>query len=244
MLVLGIETSCDETAAAVLADGTLRSNVVESQDPIHARYGGVVPELASRRHLEVVLPVVARALDDAGVRLGGPRRHRGDPRPRPRGLAPRRAVGGEGVRLRAPAPARRGEPPGGAHLRRAARGSDARAALPGPRRVRRPHGPLCLRGAAALPPDRTDAGRRGGRGLRQGREAPRAGLSRRPRGGAHGAGGRSQGHRVPARAVPGRGAGLLVLGPQDGRQPPRAAARPARAGNASPTCARRSRPRP
>jgi N6-L-threonylcarbamoyladenine synthase len=69
MLVLGIESSCDETAAAVLADGTLRSSVVESQDPIHARYGGVVPELASRRHLEVVLPVVARALDDAGVRL-------------------------------------------------------------------------------------------------------------------------------------------------------------------------------
>ena len=69
MLVLGIESSCDETAAAVLADGTLRSSVVESQDPIHARYGGVVPELASRRHLEVVLPVVARALDEAGVRL-------------------------------------------------------------------------------------------------------------------------------------------------------------------------------
>jgi N6-L-threonylcarbamoyladenine synthase len=69
MLVLGIESSCDETAAAVLADGTLRSNVVESQDPIHAGYGGVVPELASRRHLEVVLPVVARALDEAGVRL-------------------------------------------------------------------------------------------------------------------------------------------------------------------------------
>jgi N6-L-threonylcarbamoyladenine synthase len=69
MRVLGIETSCDETAAAVLADGVLRSNVVESQDPIHARYGGVVPELASRRHLEVLLPVVARALDEAGVRL-------------------------------------------------------------------------------------------------------------------------------------------------------------------------------
>jgi N6-L-threonylcarbamoyladenine synthase len=69
MLVLGIESSCDETAAAVLADGALRSNVVESQDPIHANYGGVVPELASRRHLEVVLPVVARALDEAGVRL-------------------------------------------------------------------------------------------------------------------------------------------------------------------------------
>ena len=69
MLVLGIESSCDETAAAVLADATLRSSVVESQDPIHARYGGVVPELASRRHLEVVLPVVARALDEGGVRL-------------------------------------------------------------------------------------------------------------------------------------------------------------------------------
>jgi N6-L-threonylcarbamoyladenine synthase len=70
MVVLGIETSCDETAAAVLADGTLRSSVVESQDPIHASYGGVVPELASRRHLEVILPVVSRALEDAGVRLG------------------------------------------------------------------------------------------------------------------------------------------------------------------------------
>ena len=69
MLVLGIESSCDETAAAVLADGTLRSSIVESQDHIHARYGGVVPELASRRHLEVVLPVVARALDEGGVRL-------------------------------------------------------------------------------------------------------------------------------------------------------------------------------
>jgi tRNA N6-adenosine threonylcarbamoyltransferase len=70
MVVLGIETSCDETAAAVLAGGTLRSSVVESQDPIHARYGGVVPELASRRHLEVILPVVTRALTDAGVQLG------------------------------------------------------------------------------------------------------------------------------------------------------------------------------
>jgi N6-L-threonylcarbamoyladenine synthase len=70
MLVLGIESSCDETAAAVLADGTLRSNVVESQNPIHARYGGVVPELASRRHLEVVLPVVEQALAEAGVGLG------------------------------------------------------------------------------------------------------------------------------------------------------------------------------
>ncbi|HEV8310052.1 MAG TPA: tRNA (adenosine(37)-N6)-threonylcarbamoyltransferase complex transferase subunit TsaD [Methylomirabilota bacterium] len=70
MLVLGIETSCDETAAAVLADGALRSNVVFSQDAIHRSYGGVVPELASRRHLEVVLPVVQNALADAGLGLG------------------------------------------------------------------------------------------------------------------------------------------------------------------------------
>jgi N6-L-threonylcarbamoyladenine synthase len=70
MLVLGIESSCDETAAAVLADGRrILSNVVASQDAIHAPYGGIVPELASRRHLEVIVPVVDRALADAGVGL-------------------------------------------------------------------------------------------------------------------------------------------------------------------------------
>jgi N6-L-threonylcarbamoyladenine synthase len=70
-LVLGIESSCDETAAAVLADGRrVLSNVVASQDDVHAPYGGVVPELASRRHIEVIVPVVDRALAEAGVRLG------------------------------------------------------------------------------------------------------------------------------------------------------------------------------
>jgi N6-L-threonylcarbamoyladenine synthase len=70
-LVLGIESSCDETAAAVLADGRrVLSNVVASQDDVHAPYGGVVPELASRRHIEVIVPVVERALAGAGVRLG------------------------------------------------------------------------------------------------------------------------------------------------------------------------------
>jgi N6-L-threonylcarbamoyladenine synthase len=70
MVVLGIETSCDETAAAVLADGRrILSNVVASQDAIHAPYGGVVPELASRRHLEVIVGVVEQALADAGLRL-------------------------------------------------------------------------------------------------------------------------------------------------------------------------------
>jgi N6-L-threonylcarbamoyladenine synthase len=69
-LVLGIETSCDETAAAVVTDGgEVLSSVVASQADLHARYGGVVPEIASRRHLELVSPVVATALDDAGVTL-------------------------------------------------------------------------------------------------------------------------------------------------------------------------------
>jgi tRNA N6-adenosine threonylcarbamoyltransferase len=70
MVVLGIESSCDETAAAVVADGRrILSSVVASQDAIHAPYGGVVPELASRRHLEVIVPVVEKALADATVGL-------------------------------------------------------------------------------------------------------------------------------------------------------------------------------
>jgi N6-L-threonylcarbamoyladenine synthase len=69
-LILGIETSCDETAAAVVsADGEVRSNVVASQAALHARYGGVVPEVASRRHLELVSPVVREALEQAGASL-------------------------------------------------------------------------------------------------------------------------------------------------------------------------------
>src|SRR5262249_59608381 len=71
MIVLGIETSCDETAAAVLEGGRkVLASVVASQDDVHAPYGGVVPELASRRHLEVIGPVVRRALDSAGLGLG------------------------------------------------------------------------------------------------------------------------------------------------------------------------------
>src|SRR2546425_6726387 len=70
MIVLGIESWCDETAAAVLADGRrVLSNVVASQDAIHAPYGGVVPELASRPHLEAIGPVIEKALADAGVKL-------------------------------------------------------------------------------------------------------------------------------------------------------------------------------
>ncbi len=69
-MILSIETSCDETAAALVTrDGLIRSNVVASQVELHARFGGVVPEIASRRHLELVAPVVRQALDDGGARL-------------------------------------------------------------------------------------------------------------------------------------------------------------------------------
>jgi N6-L-threonylcarbamoyladenine synthase len=69
-LILGLETSCDETAAALITDdGEIRSNVVSSQADLHARYGGVVPEVASRRHLELVTPVIREALGEAGAEL-------------------------------------------------------------------------------------------------------------------------------------------------------------------------------
>jgi N6-L-threonylcarbamoyladenine synthase len=69
-VILGLETSCDETAAAVVTEaGEILSNVVASQAELHAKYGGVVPEVASRRHLELVTPVLREALDEAGVQL-------------------------------------------------------------------------------------------------------------------------------------------------------------------------------
>ena len=68
MLILGIDTSCDDTAASVVRDGRVMiSNVVSSQNEIHTKYGGIVPELASRRHIEMILPVVDEALKQAGA---------------------------------------------------------------------------------------------------------------------------------------------------------------------------------
>ena len=70
MLVLGIETSCDETAVGIVEDRLhLRADVIASQVELHARFGGVVPEVAARAHLEAILPSVQRAISDAGVRL-------------------------------------------------------------------------------------------------------------------------------------------------------------------------------
>jgi tRNA N6-adenosine threonylcarbamoyltransferase len=68
MLTLGIETSCDETAVAVLADGyTVRSNLIAAQEHLHERFGGVVPEVAARAHVEALNPLLQQALTEAGV---------------------------------------------------------------------------------------------------------------------------------------------------------------------------------
>ncbi len=71
MRILGIESSCDETAAAIVENGKyLLSNVVASSLDLHIQYGGVVPEIAARSHIEVILPVIQQALDDAGCNWG------------------------------------------------------------------------------------------------------------------------------------------------------------------------------
>ncbi len=72
MIILGIETSCDETAAAVVKDGTsILATVISSQVQVHHRYGGVVPELASRKHIEAIVPVVDETLTEARLPLSG-----------------------------------------------------------------------------------------------------------------------------------------------------------------------------
>ena len=71
MKILGIETSCDETAAAVVEDGvSILSNKIASQVEIHARYGGIVPEVASRQHVLSIIPIVEQAMSEAGVNWG------------------------------------------------------------------------------------------------------------------------------------------------------------------------------
>jgi N6-L-threonylcarbamoyladenine synthase len=70
MTILAVETSCDETSAAVVRDGKILSNVVSSQIALHAEYGGVVPELAAREHLKNLPPVARAALDEAKIRAG------------------------------------------------------------------------------------------------------------------------------------------------------------------------------
>ena len=69
MIVLGIESSCDETAAAVINNGKICSNIIASQIAVHSPYGGVVPEIASRKHMEAIYPVITEALNEADITL-------------------------------------------------------------------------------------------------------------------------------------------------------------------------------
>ena len=70
MYTLALETSCDETSAAVIQDGRqILSNIISTQVPIHRKFGGVVPEIASRQHIEYVMPIIKEALDTAHVSL-------------------------------------------------------------------------------------------------------------------------------------------------------------------------------
>ena len=135
-VILGIETSCDETAAAVVTDdGEIVTNVVASQAELHARFGGVVPEVASRRHLELIAPVVrrrstaTREVEAIAVTT----------RPGPDRRAARRRLGREGARVGAAAAARPRRPP--ARPRRVALPEAARpaAAVHVPARERRAH---------------------------------------------------------------------------------------------------------
>jgi len=72
MLILGIDTSCDDTSAAVVRDGSLvLSNIVSSQEKIHAKYGGVVPEVAARKHIELIIPIIEKALQKAKIKKQG-----------------------------------------------------------------------------------------------------------------------------------------------------------------------------
>ena len=102
-LVLGIETSCDETAAAVVARGAdgrgrILSNVVRAQWEEHRRYGGVVPEIAARAHVECLDEIIAEAMREAGIGLAAPRRGGRDGGARPDRRPAGRRGDGEGDR--------------------------------------------------------------------------------------------------------------------------------------------------
>ncbi len=182
MRILALETSCDETAAAVVEDGRrILSNVVSTQAAVHAPYGGVVPELASRHHIESMCPVVEKAMADAGLEFPeldavavtqGP------------GLVGSLLVGVQAAKAiafvhRKPlVPVHHVAGHIQAPFLDPGRGAAPRAR---PRRLGRAHEPLPGAGGGRLPAPRPHAGRRGGRGLRQGGEAPGPRIPRRSR---------------------------------------------------------------
>ena len=183
---MGIETSCDETAISVVEDGRQAlSNVIASQVEMHARYGGVVPEVASRQHVLEIVPTVEAGLGradltwsdiDAIAVTHGP------------GLAGALLVGRE--RRKGPGSRRgtavdRRQSPGGPHIRQLAGGrrprERTRLPSPVPHSLRRAHRPHTDGGPRALQSPGAHQGRRRRRGLRQGGAHTGPGLSRRPR---------------------------------------------------------------
>ena len=180
MRLLAIETSCDETAAAVVEDGRhILSNVVSTQTAIHAPFGGVVPELASRHHLENICPVVSQAMADAGLEyanldavavtqgpglvgslLVGLQVAKAIAFVHGKPLVPVHHIAGH---IQAPFLAHGDDPPAG----------------PGPRGLGWPHQPLPRARGGTYRPARPHTGRRRRRGVRQGRQAPWPRLSRR-----------------------------------------------------------------
>ena len=126
--LLCLETSCDDTSAAIVQGRAVLSSIVSSQNELHAQFGGVVPEVASRRHTELVNDVVAEAMTRRRRGLGRPRRRRHHARPGPHRRIAGRSGGGQSHRLSPPLAADPREPHPGAHRRqlRARRGGPVR----------------------------------------------------------------------------------------------------------------------
>ena len=201
VITLGIETSCDETAVAIVEDGfTVRTNLIARQEHLHERFGGVVPEVAARAHVEALNPLLAQALEETGLDYGDLDGVAVTVGPGARRRAAGRDGGGEGDRARHPGAAWSGSTTSRPHYW--ANFLDARAAGAAVRRAGRQRRPHDARPhARAVPPRgaRPDARRRGGRGVRQGRADARARVPRRAgarRGGADRRPGRDP---VPAR---------------------------------------------
>ncbi len=213
-MILGIETSCDETAAAVITpDGQVLSSIVASQAELHAHYGGVVPEVASRRHLELIAPVLRAALDEAQIELGDLTPDRGHARAGADRCAARRALGRQGDRVVARDPARAGRPPPGSRRVALPRGVTRRATLRLPPRERGAHAAPGRARARLVRAARHDARRRRGGGVRQGRAPARPAVPGRGRDRRARPPRRSRGVPVPDR--PRARPRLLVLGRQD-----------------------------
>ena len=183
MRVLGIETTCDETAAAVVqlqpgGAGEILSNEIMSQIAEHAAYGGVVPEIAARAHIEIIDRLVELALDRAGRRAGRSRRDRrrggaGSHRRGHGGADHGESLGlGEPQAFPGDQPSRSACLDGAAHRR-------TRVSLSAALGLRRSHPIGRGEGGRGLSPARLDRRRRGGRGLRQGRQNAGPSLSRR-----------------------------------------------------------------